>query len=78
VTVSKELIVYDLKEYLHDLFKGETEEKPKEEPKKIYSIKDNDIPDAIDKARSLRRWKQSFGCYSLDPNKFRFSLRDLK
>ena len=78
MTESKELIVYDLKEYLHELFKGETEEKPKEELKKIYSPKDSYIPDAIDKARSLRRWKQSFGYYSLDPNKFRFGLRDLK
>ena len=72
------MIVYDLKEYLHELFKKEAEVEIKKEPKKVFLIKDKNVPDTIDKARSLRRWKQSFSYYSLDPNKFRFSLRDLK
>lgn len=31
----------------------------------------------IDKKRALKRWKQSFGYHSLNPEKFKFSLRDL-
>ena len=34
-------------------------------------------PDPIEKKRALKRWKQTFGYYSLHPEKFRFGLKDL-
>jgi hypothetical protein len=35
-------------------------------------------PDLVESKRSKKKWKKSFGYYCLHPEKFRFSLRDLK
>ncbi|MFW9865130.1 MAG: hypothetical protein ACFFEN_03455 [Candidatus Thorarchaeota archaeon] len=36
-----------------------------------------DSPDPEENKRALKRWKQTFGYYSLNPEKFRFGLKDL-
>ena len=36
-----------------------------------------DSPDPKEKKRTLKRWKQTFGYYSLNPEKFGFGLKDL-
>lgn len=33
--------------------------------------------DYIEKKRSLKKWKKSFGYYCLNPHRFNFRLRDL-
>jgi len=50
------------------------------EPKEKITVAPvvKDESDLIEKKRTLRRWKQSFGYYCLYPEKFRFGLRDFK
>ncbi len=56
------------------------EEKTKFESKKRSEVAPitNNEPDVIEDKRAMKRWKQSFGYYCLHPEKFRFSLRNLK
>ncbi|MBY8986105.1 MAG: hypothetical protein KGD65_13600 [Candidatus Lokiarchaeota archaeon] len=56
------------------------EEKAKVKPKKEFEIPaiTKNEPDLIESKRAMKRWKNSFGYYCLHPEKFRFSLRDLK
>ena len=77
MTESKDNMASSFEE-LYCIF-NEQEEDSKQEPKdesiEIPSAsEDNSL---IDKKRALKRWKQSFGYYSLNPEKFKFTLRNL-
>ena len=64
-------------EELYCIF-NEEEEDSKLEPKdEIIEIPITIEKSLINKKRALKRWKQSFGYYSLNPEKFKFTLRNL-
>ena len=53
----------------------DSKQEPKDEISKIlFTSEENTL---IDKKRALKRWKQSFGYYSLNTEKFKFGLKDL-
>lgn len=64
-------------EELYDVFNKQEDSKqePKDEIIEIPSTSEKNS--LIDKKRVLKRWKKSFGYYSLNPEKFNFTLRDL-
>lgn len=70
------MITPDLRGVIYIPCEEKIELKPKEEFK-LASITKNE-PDIIEYKRAMKRWKQSFGYYCLHPEKFRFSLRNLK
>ncbi|NVM36821.1 MAG: hypothetical protein HWN81_14590 [Candidatus Lokiarchaeota archaeon] len=65
-----------LKEFYYVFYKQEdSKQEPRDEISKIpFSNEKNTL---IDKKRALKRWKQSFGYYSLNPERFNFTLKDL-
>ena len=75
MTESKNKINYELDQELFEVLKDQFKEEPKAEPFKIH-FTEKEI-EQIDKARLLKRWKNSEGYYYLNPEKFRFSLKNL-
>lgn len=64
-------------EELYDVF-NKPEDSKKEPKDEIIEIPGTSEENSlIDKKRVLKRWKKSFGYYSLNPEKFNFTLRDL-
>ena len=58
------------------IFKEEdSKQEPKDENIKIPITSEKNS--LIDKKRVLKRWKKSFGYYSLNPEKFKFTLKNL-
>jgi hypothetical protein len=75
LTESKKIIVFELEQTLSqalkECIKEESEPGPITTPFKIPES------DEIDKKRMIKRWKKSAGYYNLNPDKFRFSLKNL-
>jgi hypothetical protein len=74
VTESKKVINIELEVIPQDYIEEEIREEP---PKITNSPINTGELDLTEKKRSLRRWRQSFGYYCLNPEKFRFTFRDL-
>ncbi|MFX1478159.1 MAG: hypothetical protein ACFFCI_08500 [Promethearchaeota archaeon] len=69
------MVTPDLKGVIYVPLKERIELEPSEEVKRdLVSL---DSPDPKEKKRVLKRWKQTFGYYSLNPEKFKFGLKDL-
>ncbi len=76
MTESKENLASGFEELYSIIIEQEdSKQEPKDEIIKIPIISEK--ISLIDKKRALKRWKQSFGFYSLNPKKFKFTLRDL-
>ncbi|UCD02251.1 MAG: hypothetical protein JSV23_04320 [Promethearchaeota archaeon] len=65
-----------MKEFLYVFSKKEDKKEPKIIPSQTPFVQEE--VDLIDKERELKRWKESFGYYCLNPEKFNFGLKDLK
>ncbi len=88
LTESKKIIVSEHKEFFYVFNKEEFKVKPITVDIYIPFVKnENKIPeispnnkeiDNIKKRRALKRWRQSLGYYSLHPDKFKFSFKDIK
>jgi len=75
LTESKNKIYYELDQELFEVLKDKFKEEPITEPFKTpFTEKEME---QIDKERLLKRWKNSEGYYYLNPEKFRFSLKNL-
>jgi len=75
LTESKNIINYELEQSLFEALKENFKEETKQEPVQIHFTKKES--EQIDKQRLLKKWKQSEGFYYLNPDKFKFSLKDL-
>ena len=75
LTESKKIIIFELEQTLSqalkESIKEESEPAPNKTPFKIPESRE------IDKRRLIKKWKQSAGYYNLNPEKFRFSLKNL-
>ncbi|MFX1420259.1 MAG: hypothetical protein ACFE9N_15200 [Promethearchaeota archaeon] len=87
MTESKQTILSDFKEFFYVFDKEDVKEVKKLEisiPFMRCDIKWGKNPstqkelDLIEKKRSLKRWKQSIGYYSLYPEIYKFRFKDLK
>ncbi|MFW9827617.1 MAG: hypothetical protein ACFFEY_08500 [Candidatus Thorarchaeota archaeon] len=89
MTESKNIMIYDNKEFLYILNKKEKiKEDLKQEDAYIPFLRNDTLNikssptkkeiDPIDKKRELKRWKKSFSYYCLHPEKFKFGFKDLK
>jgi len=76
MTASKEKIIPILKEFPKYTILDEIEKELKKEVKIVATIER--IFDPIQKRRDEKRWKQTMGYYLLNPEKFKFGLKDLK
>ncbi|MBY9012065.1 MAG: hypothetical protein KGD70_06800 [Candidatus Lokiarchaeota archaeon] len=72
---SKNKINYELDQSLFEVLKDNLSDEVKSE-RVQFSFKEEES-DQVDKERSLKRWKKSEGYYYLNPEKFRFGLKDL-
>ena len=75
LTESKKIIIFELEQTLSQALKGNIKEETKQEPIQIPFIKKES--NEIDKKRMIKRWKMTEGYFYLNPEKFRFSLKDL-
>ena len=75
MTESKNIINFELDQELFELLRDNFKEEPKPEPLKT-PFTEKEI-EQIDRARLFKRWKKSEGYYYLNPEKFRFSLKNL-
>ena len=75
MTESKKIINYELEQSLSEVLNENFREEAKQEPVQITFIKEES--GQIDKQRLLKRWRQSEGFYYLNPDKFKFSLKNL-
>lgn len=75
MTESKNIINYELEQSLSEALKEQFREEAKIETAKIPFIEEES--EEIDKERNLKRWKKSIGYYYLNPDKFKFSLKNL-
>ncbi|UCC19044.1 MAG: hypothetical protein JSV62_13195 [Promethearchaeota archaeon] len=76
MTATEEKIIPILKEFPKYKILNEIEKEIKKEVKIVTVLENN--PDPIQKRRDNKKWKETMGFYSLNPNKFRFGLKDLK
>ena len=75
MTESKKIIRFELEQPLYQTLKENLIEKP--EPEKVESQPIIEDSNQIDKERLIKKWKESAGYYNLNPEKFRFSLKNL-
>ncbi|MFX0049087.1 MAG: hypothetical protein ACFE8G_13125 [Candidatus Hermodarchaeota archaeon] len=72
---SKNRVKYELDQALFEVLKDNLREKVELEPVQVPFKKEE--LEKVDKERRLKRWKKSAGYYNLNPEKFRFSLKNL-
>lgn len=77
MTESKEIITYDIKEFLHEIFKESSKKDAKVKPKIVTVVEEDSASGLIEKRRALKRWKESVNYYYLHPEKFKFDLKNL-
>lgn len=66
---------YELDQALFEVLKDNL--KDKEELESFQAPVEKEELEQVDKDRRLKKWKESAGYYNLNPEKFRFSLRNL-
>ncbi|NHJ21490.1 MAG: hypothetical protein EAX91_11135 [Candidatus Lokiarchaeota archaeon] len=72
---SKSRVNFELDQSLYEVLKESLRDEVKLEPVKFPFEKEE--LEQVDKDRSLKRWKKSEGYYYLNPDKFKFGLKDL-
>ena len=72
---SKNKANYELDLSLYEVLKERLRDKEEVEPVQV-SFEEEEL-DLVDKDRRLKRWKESAGYYNLNPEKFKFSLKNL-
>lgn len=68
---NKSIIMYDMKEFLHEIFKQGSRQRSNLKYLHIPIIKDNSDFQIIKKKLHLKRWKETINYYYLPPEKFR-------
>ena len=72
---SKNKANYELDLSLYEVLKERRSDKEEVEPVQV-PFEEKEL-DQVDKARRLKKWKESAGYYNLNPEKFKFSLKNL-
>lgn len=72
---SKKNVKYELNQSLFEVLKENLRNKENEEP--VQLPLEGEESEQTDKERLLKRWKESAGNFGLNPDKFRFSLKNL-
>ncbi len=75
MTESKKIIIFELEQTLYQVLKDNLKEKSEPETLET-SLKVKESRD-IEKERMIKKWKESAEYYNLNPEKFRFSLKNL-
>ena len=69
--VLDESFIESLMDYIEEMNKIQKAEIP------VIISDTTELADPIDKKRALKRYRKSFGYYSMNPGKFAFGLQDL-
>jgi hypothetical protein len=72
---SKNKVNFELDQSLYEVLKDNLRDEVKLEPAKLPFVKEE--LEQVDKDRLLKRWKKSEGYYYLNPDKFKFGLKNL-
>lgn len=69
--IESKIILYDIKDFLHKIFKENSEKDPKVKRELITVIKEDFYSKLIEKKRALKRWKESLNYYYVGSDKFK-------
>ncbi len=69
--IESKIILYDIKDLLHEIFKENSEKDLNVKRELITVIKEDFYSKVIEKKRALKRWKETLNYYYVDPYKFK-------
>ena len=69
--IESKIILYDIKDFLHEIFKENSEKDLNVKRELITVIKEDFYSKLIKKKRTLKRWKESLNYSYVDPDKFK-------
>jgi hypothetical protein len=72
---SKNKVEYELNQSLYEALKENLRDKDKPESSEVPFVEEE--LEQVDKDRLLKKWKESAGYFGLNPDKFKFSLKNL-
>lgn len=69
--IESKIILYDIKDFLHEIFKENSENDSNVKRELITVIKEDFYSKLIKKKRALKRWKETLNYFYVDPDKFK-------
>ena len=63
--------MYDIKDFLHEIFKENSENDSNVKRELITIIKEDFYSKALKKKRTLKKWKETLNYYYVNPDKFK-------
>jgi len=69
--IESKIILYDIKDFLHKIFKENSDMELNVKRELITVIKEDFYSKLIEKKRTLKRWKESLNYYYVDSDKIK-------